>query len=152
MKAYSGFQTHSAPSVNLSYSQLCHILSAGIFKTVGVFKTLRNVGQAYSELCHRALLSNNHIYSGPCICRNLAYSESWNIQNFSIFASRRILEPCHIYENVRIFKTLACLKLDKYLEPSQRFKMEFFLQKIIIITFATYSFSYFWLGSEEDSH
>ena len=111
MKAYSGFQTHSAPSVNLSYSQLCHILSAGIFKTVGVFKTLRNVGQAYSELCHRALLSNNHIYSGPYICRNLAYSESWNIQNFSIFASRRIfgtlsyLRKLTNIQNSGMFKT-----------------------------------------------
>ena len=49
-----------------------------------------------------------------CICRNLAYSEFWNIQNPSIIASRRI------------FRTLSYLKPDIYPEPSQRFKMAFF--------------------------
>ena len=90
--------------------------------------------------------------------QDLTYAETWHTQNPGIFRTFPYLhpdvysEPCHIYENLRIFKTLACLKPDKYLEPPQRFKMEFFLQKIIIITFATYSFSYFLLGSEEDSH
>ena len=59
-----------------------------------------------------------------CIHRNVAYSESWNIQNTSIIAYRRI--TIHIYENLRIFKTLTCLKPETYSELSKKFKMEFF--------------------------
>ena len=35
-------------------------------------------------------------------------------------------EPCHIDENLGIFRTLTYLKRDTYSEPSQRFKTEFF--------------------------
>ena len=44
-------------------------------------------------------------------------------------------EPCHIYENFPIFKTLAHLKPNTYSESSQRSKVEFFAKtaKTIII-------------------
>ena len=35
-------------------------------------------------------------------------------------------EPCHINENLGVFRTLTYLKPDTYLEASQRFKTEFF--------------------------
>ena len=38
------------------------------------------------------------------------------------------LEPCHIYKNLQIFRTMTYLKPDTYSELSQRLKMEFFLQ------------------------
>ena len=37
-----------------------------IFKTGGLFKTLSNVDQAYSEPCHRPLCSHIQTYSEPC--------------------------------------------------------------------------------------
>ena len=37
-----------------------------------------------------------------------------------------IQKPCHIYENLRIFRALTYLKPDINLEPCQRFKIEFF--------------------------
>ena len=39
-------------------------------------------------------------------------------------------ELCHIYENLRIFRTLTHLKPDKYSGPSRRFKTEFFAKII----------------------
>ena len=44
-------QAYSVPCVTLTYSQLCHILSPGIFRTRGLFKTLWNIDQTYSEPC-----------------------------------------------------------------------------------------------------
>ena len=82
-----------------------------------------------------------------CICRNLAYSEPWNIQNSSIITCWhrfRILsylqnsqtlcnpvnsEPWHT-DNPEIFRTLKYLKLDTCSEPYQRFKMECFAKII----------------------
>ena len=71
----------------------------GIVKFGGILKTLCNFDQAYSEPCHSQHSLFNH-YSvifrhmqnlrSAYICRNLAYSESWNIQNPSIIASRGI--------------------------------------------------------------
>ena len=51
-------------------------------------------------------------------CRNIAYSESWNIHNSSIIAS--YLRKFSNIQNSDIFKT------GTYSELSQRFKMEFF--------------------------
>ena len=45
-------QAHSAPFVTLAYSQPCQIPSPGMFKTIGIFKTLWNFDQTYSERCH----------------------------------------------------------------------------------------------------
>ena len=45
-------KAYSAPCVTLTYSQPCHILSTDIFRTGGIFKTLWNFHQAYSEPCH----------------------------------------------------------------------------------------------------
>ena len=88
--------------------QPCCILSPGIFRTVkrwpGIFRTLCNA----------------------CIRRNLAYSESWNIQNSFIIASQRIfrilsyLRKFSNIQNSDIFKTRHIFR------KSQRFEMEFF--------------------------
>ena len=61
-----------------------------------------------------------------CIRRNLAYSESWNIQNSFIIASQRIfrilsyLRKFSNIQNSDIFKTRHIFR------KSQRFEMEFF--------------------------
>ena len=59
-------------------------------------------------------------------------------------------EPCHIYENLRMFRTLRYLKLNTYSEPSQRFKIEFFLKNSlkIVIIFPERSILDHWPGSE----
>ena len=63
----------------------------------------------------------------------LAYAETWHTRNPGIFrtlpfASQLIFRTllCHIYENLRILRTLTYLKPDTYAEPSQKFKMKFF--------------------------
>ena len=48
-------QTYSLPCVTLASLQAYHILSPGKFRTWGLFITLWNVDQPYSEPCHRAL-------------------------------------------------------------------------------------------------
>ena len=58
--------------------------------------------------------------------KNLAYSESWYIRSLPLLHPGTCPELCHIYENLRIFRTLIYLKPDTYLEPSQRYKMGFF--------------------------
>ena len=50
-KAFS-LKSYSPLYVTLAYSQPFHILSPGIFRTGGIFKTLWNFDEAYSELCH----------------------------------------------------------------------------------------------------
>ena len=129
IKAYSGLFRHIQHLVTLAYSWPCHILSPSIFRTRGLFKTLWNVDQTYSEPCHRELFSHIQTFRNlrkACIRRNLAYSESWNIQNPSITASRRIFRTV-LYErkftNIQksnIFKTRHIFR------TSQRFKIEFF--------------------------
>ena len=92
IKAYSRIfsliQGYLASFVTLAYSQTCHIPSPGILRTGGILKTLWNFEQAYSEPCHNQYSQNSlcrHysvIFRTLCnifICRNLAYSESWNI-------------------------------------------------------------------------
>ena len=72
----------------------------------------------------------------------LEFAETWNTGNPGIFRTFPELhpvtysEPCHIYKNLQIFRTLTYLKPETYLELPQRFKMEFF-KKIpkTIITF-----------------
>ena len=92
-------QAYLAPCVTLIYSQPCHIPSPGIFRTWGIFKTLQKFHQAYSELgvVRIAYSGIIHPYSAifkslcnACICRNLAYLESCNIQNPSIIGSHHI--------------------------------------------------------------
>ena len=71
-------QTYTAPCITLEYSQPYHILSPGIFRTGGSFKTLWNE-QAYSELCHWKLFNHIQAYSEPR--STLAYAEPWNTRN-----------------------------------------------------------------------
>ena len=50
--AYWGIiKAYSAPCKTLTYSQPCHITNPDIFRTAGIFKTLWNFDQAYSEIC-----------------------------------------------------------------------------------------------------
>ena len=95
-----------------------------IFRTLpwGIIQPYSGI---YRTLCH------------TCICRNLAYSVSWNIQNFSIIAFRSIQNPVKFTNNLRIFRTLTYLKPDTYSEPSQRFKMEF-----LVILVKNYNYFY----------
>ena len=67
-------QAYSAPFVTLAYSQPCHILSLGLFRTGGLFKALQNVDQTYSEPWHRTPFSHIQAYSEPCAM--LAYAET----------------------------------------------------------------------------
>ena len=46
-------KAYLAPCVTLTYSQTYHIPSPNIFRTRGIFKTLWNFDQAYSEPCYR---------------------------------------------------------------------------------------------------
>ena len=55
-------QAYSTPSVTLAYSQPWYILKPGIFRSGILFKSLRNVDQAYSEPCYRALFSHIQAY------------------------------------------------------------------------------------------
>ena len=48
------------------------------------------------------------------------------MQNPSIIISGHVFKPCHIYENLQIFRTLTYLNPNTYGEPSERFKMESF--------------------------
>ena len=127
-------QAYSAPCVILAYSQLCHILNPDIFRTGGLFKILWNVDQAYSGPCTKGILQAYldifRILGNAYIRRTLAYLESWNIQNPSVIASRRIFRTLSFFENLRIFRTLTYLKPNTYWETSQRLKMEFFFVKI----------------------
>ena len=132
-------KAYSAPRVTLAYSKPCHIWSLGIFITEGIFKTLWTFDQAHSEPCHRTVYSDiiqpySGIFRTLCnayICRNLAYWESWNIQNISIIASRHLFrtlsylrklgKPCvtlaywqfwnnqnpDMFKTQRIFRTLS---------------------------------------------
>ena len=82
--AYWDFiKAYSALCLILAYPQPYHILSPGIFRTGGLFKTLWNVNQAYSEPCHRALFSHIQTYSEPCA--TLAYAKTWHTRNSRIF-------------------------------------------------------------------
>ena len=58
----------------------------------------------------------------PGILGILEYSELFH----NGIATQDQKESWHIYKNLGILITLACLKPSTYLEPSQRFKMEFF--------------------------
>ena len=84
IKAYSGLFRHILHPVWLSYSQLCHILSPGIFSTRDLFNTLRNVDQTYSEPYHRALFSHiqnlrQHLHTQkPGILTIMEYSEPFH--------------------------------------------------------------------------
>ena len=104
-------QAYLAPCVTLIYSQTCHIPSPGIFRTRVIFKTLQKFHQAYSELnvvriAYSAIIQSYSTICrslcNACICRSLAYLESWNIQNPSIIGSHHIfrtLSYLHKYVN-----------------------------------------------------
>ena len=160
-------QAYSALHVTLTCSQPCHI------------PCIQNQAnsepwfdQAYSEpwfdIVRTVYSDINQPYSGifrtlcnVCICWNLAYSESWNIQNSFIIVSPRIFrtlsylrkwqtlcnsgnsEPWHI-DNPGIFRTLTYLKPDTYVEPSQRLKMTCFAK---IVTSYNYFFKALYLRS-----
>ena len=76
LSIFKFIQAYSAPCVTLTYSQTCHILRHGIFRTEGLLKTLWNIDQAYSEPCHRASLSHIQAQSEPYV--TLAYAETWH--------------------------------------------------------------------------
>ena len=65
-KNYQGIfrfiQAYSTPSVTLAYSEPWYILNPGIFRAGILFKSLWNIGQAYSEPCYRALFSHIQAY------------------------------------------------------------------------------------------
>ena len=104
-------QAYLAPCVTLIYSQTCHIPSPGIFRTRVIFKTLQKFHQAYSErnivrIAYSAIIQSYSTICrslcNACICRSLAYLESWNIQNPSIIGSHHIfrtLSYLHKYVN-----------------------------------------------------
>ena len=79
-------QAFSAPFVILAYSQPYHSLSPGIFRIRGLFKTLWNIDEAYSEPFHGVLFSHIQAYSEPCV--KLAYAETWYTRNPEIFRAR----------------------------------------------------------------
>ena len=87
----------------------------------GIFRTLlKGIIQSYSGTL-RTLCN-------ACTCRNLPHWESWNILNSSINASQAYSEPCHICENLQIFKTLTYLKPGTYSDLSQGIKIKFFVE------------------------
>ena len=134
IKAYSHLLRHywgifSTLCNPRTYSLPCHIMSPGIFRTEGLFETLWNIDQAYSEPCYRALFTHIQAYSEPCVCRNLAYPESWNIQNPSI-ASQCIFRTLSYLPKFTNIQNSDVFKLSTYLEPSQRFKMRIFVKVV----------------------
>ena len=76
-------QEYSAPFVILAYSQPYHILSPGIFRIRGLFKTLWSIDEPYSEPFHRVLFSHIQAYSQSCA--KLAYAKTWYTGNPEIF-------------------------------------------------------------------
>ena len=142
-------QAYSASSLcNLIITTLS-ILSPDVLRTRDIFKTLTRhiqnhiiVKKVYSGII-QSYLGIFRTICNVCTCRNLAYSEFWNIQNPSVIASDTYSEPCYIYNNrctlcnpgnsesqhvvnSGIFKTLTYLKPTTYSERSRRFKMECF--------------------------
>ena len=128
IQSYSGiFSTLCNSRVCTTLS--CHILSPNIFKTGGLLQTLWNVDQAYLELCHGALCSHILAYQNlmqhlhmqkPGILGILEYSEP-----FHNCIPKHIQNPV-ISTKIFEYSELTYLEPNTYLEPSQRFKMEFF--------------------------
>ena len=138
MITYS-IQAYSASCVTLVYSQPCHILSPGIFRTKGIFKTLWNVYQAYSEPCHRSIFRHIQNLSKflhtqkPGILRILEYSEPFHdcvlthVQNPVIFIQKftNIQSLTYLKPDTFIFRTLSrhtlidseCCAMLTYWEP-----------------------------------
>ena len=102
-------QVYSAACVTLTYSQPCHIPNHGILRTGGIFKTLQNFDQAFSEPCHsqkeqfiQAIFSHIQVYSEPCV--TLAHAEAWHIRNPGIFKPFHNCIPTHIQNPVTFTK------------------------------------------------
>ena len=75
-------QAQSAPCVTLTYLQPCHILSPGIFGTGVLFKTLWTLTRHIQNTAisgHYSVIFRT--LCNACMCRNLAYSKYWSIQN-----------------------------------------------------------------------
>ena len=100
--------------VTLAYSHPCQIPSPGIWHQKHIQNPVK-LGTDQSLAIVRTVYSGTiHPYSGifrtscnACICRNLAFSKSWNIQNSSMIAFRKS-EPWN-FDNPRIFRTLTYL-------------------------------------------
>ena len=113
IQAYSALLSHIPTywGIIKPYSGLSRHLGSGIFRTRSIFKTLWNFDQSNSWCCH----SQNSFFRliqnfKACICRNLTYSDFWNIQNPSLIHTDTYLEPCHIYENRQTYVTLEIQK------------------------------------------
>ena len=113
IKAYSGIlihysvilrliQTYSAPCVTLTDSQPCHILSPGIYRTRGLFKTLWNVDQAHTIASRRIFKTLWHL------------QKFTNIQNSDIFKIQDIFRTlyffCKIVKNYNYFSKVLHLR------------------------------------------
>ena len=94
--------------------QPCCILSPGIFRTVSLFRTVKRWPGIFRTLCN------------ACIRRNLAYSESWNIQNSFIIASQRIFRILSYLRKFSNIQNSDIFKIRHIFRKSQRFEMEFF--------------------------
>ena len=119
--------------------QPSHIHNLALFQTLAYLEL-----KAYSKPCHRAFypsiiqpcLGISRTLCNASICRNLAYSESWNIHSLFITASRRIRVSEALefqkgdFDNPEIVRTLTFSKLDMYSEFYQRFKMKYFAIRV----------------------
>ena len=100
------FRLIQAYPVTLAHSQSCHILSPSIFWTEGLFKTLWNVDQTYSEPCHRALFSHiqNLLQRSHTqklgILGILEYSEPFNSCNLTGIQNPAILTKIYEYSEL----------------------------------------------------
>ena len=126
-----------------THIQPCHIQSPGIFRAGGIFETLWNFDQAYSEYCH----SQNSLFIYWAIFRHIQnVVQQLHMQKHGIFGILKHSEPfhncisTHIQTPIIFMKMSKCcvtlkiqnsgilaillndLKLDTYAEPSQRFK------------------------------
>ena len=104
-------QAYSAPCVTLAYSQPCHILNPDIFRTAGVFKTMRNVDQTYLEALSQALFNHIQVYSEPCV-----YSEHLHMQKPDILGIPEYSELFHNCIPTQIQNPVMLKKIYEYSE------------------------------------
>ena len=121
--------TYWAHCVTLAYLQACHILSPSVYRTGDLFKTLRKVDQVYSKPCQGIIQPFSDIFRtlrNTCICRNLGYPKSWNVQNLSILHPDAYSELCHIYENLQMFLNSDIFKIRHMQNRLNDLKWSFF--------------------------
>ena len=144
IQRYWGIFTHIEASLRYiqTYSGIFSTLcNHRIFTTLpysNLIKTLWNVDQAYSELCHRALFSHIHNLAQRLHMQKLVYLESWNSQNSSIIASQLLFIslPClqefaniqnpEIFKARHIFRTLS--KIQNWVFCKNTLKLQLFFQ------------------------